>query len=120
MNAQEFDIDIDEGQTVIEIKHSIQKKQSSPDKVEAMRLIFGSEILDDACIISDTAVKDGDSVTLVKRRAWPIMELLVNIYDDTQWHGRHKFALRSQPLGGEVEKIDVTVRRFADQGWGGC
>merc|ERR1719401_728517 len=88
-------------------------------RLQELQLILGSEVLDDVARLSDTSVKDGDSLTLVKRVG--VMQLLLErIHDDTQWHGKHKFALRSEPLCWEVEKVEVTVGNFQDQGWGGC
>jgi hypothetical protein len=119
MNGQEFDVDIAEGMTVLEAKEQIKKLQDYSEPVGSLQLVLGCEVLKNSSTLTAT-VKDGDTLTLIKRRSWPMTDLLVNIYDDTQWHGKHKFALRSKPLGGEVEKIEVTVADFQDQGWGGC
>jgi len=116
-----FDVDVDIKDTVIQVKEQIKEKQGYEVSPEELRLILGSEVLNNSAVLSDTSAKDGDTLTLAIVKRFGIMELHVRkIDDDTQWHGRKKFALRSEPLQGEVEKIEVSVARFEDQGWGGC
>jgi len=121
LGGEEFDVDIEEGEQVKDIKQRILKQRSYEVKLEELRLILDDQILDDSVTLADTSVKNGDTFTLIRRERRGVMELHVDrIEDDTQWHGRHKFALRSEPLKHEVEKIVVTVGHFEDQGWGGC
>mmetsp|Transcript_156784 Transcript_156784/g.285265 ORF Transcript_156784/g.285265 Transcript_156784/m.285265 type:complete len:337 (-) Transcript_156784:73-1083(-) len=119
LGGREFDVNFAKGEHVIDIKRRILEEQNYQLWLPEMRLILGTEILDDMVVLSDTSVKDGDNLTLVKQVG--TMHLLLDqIFDNTQWHGRHKFALRSEPLLQEVEKIEVKVDDFQDQGWGGC
>jgi hypothetical protein len=119
MDGATFFVDIDEGEHVIDVKGTIIMQQGYPIRPEEIQLVLGSEVLEDTTVLSNTSVKDGDALVLLKTMG--VMELLVgSVYDDTQWHGKHKFALRSRPLQDEVEKIEVTVGHFGDQGWGGC
>jgi len=119
INGDEFDVNVREGMTVLEAKQQLLKREESSEPVASLQLVFGSEVLENSSTLTEY-VKDGDTLTLIQRKSWPLMQLIANIHDDTQWHGKHKFALRSKPLGGEVEKIEVTVANFRDQGWGGC
>jgi len=119
LGGREFDVNMDKEERVVDMKQKILKEQGYQLRLQELRLILGTQVLDDMVVLSDTSVKDGDHLTLVKHVG--VMQLLLGrIYDDTQWHGRHKFALRSEPLFQEVEKIEVTVGDFQDQGWGGC
>jgi hypothetical protein len=119
MNGDQFDVDVREGMTVLEAKQQIMKLEDSSKTLGSVQLLSGSELLENWSTLTEY-VNDGDTLTLIKTKSWPLMRLIVNIDDDTQWHGKHKFALLSEPLGGEVEKIEVTVADFHDQGWGGC
>jgi len=115
LGGKEFDVHVAKNGSIIDVKWRIQQEHGSDAK--EMQLILGSEVLDDMAVLSNTSAKD-DGLTLVMRRG--TMELHVSVSDDTQWHGQHKFALRSEVLKSAVEKIEVSVRNFQDQGWGGC
>lgn len=119
LGGKEFDVKIAKGERVVDIKRRILEEQKYKLHVQEMRLILGTQILDDTVVLSDTSVKDGDNLTLVKH-VGSMCLLLNQIFDNTQWHRKHKFALRSEPLLQEVEKIIVTVDDFQDQGRGGC
>eukprot|EP00401_Gymnodinium_catenatum_P019780 CAMPEP_0117578180 /NCGR_PEP_ID=MMETSP0784-20121206/63851_1 /TAXON_ID=39447 /ORGANISM="" /LENGTH=272 /DNA_ID=CAMNT_0005377797 /DNA_START=87 /DNA_END=905 /DNA_ORIENTATION=+ len=119
LGGKEFDLDVDGGEFVIDVKRKILEELGYQLRLPEIRLILGADELEDRAVLSETSAKDGDSLTVVKHVG--IMELIVaRISDDTQWHGKHKFAIRSEPLLDEVEKIEVTVGDFQDQGWGGC
>mmetsp|Transcript_99050 Transcript_99050/g.171677 ORF Transcript_99050/g.171677 Transcript_99050/m.171677 type:complete len:518 (+) Transcript_99050:80-1633(+) len=116
LSGQQFEVDVDKGETVVDVKRRIQKEQGYDYR--EIQLILCGEVLDNMDVLSNTSVKD-DGLMLILRRG--TMELhLTSISDDTQWHKRHKYALRSDALKCDVEKIEVTVGNFADQGWGGC
>mmetsp|Transcript_81392 Transcript_81392/g.226705 ORF Transcript_81392/g.226705 Transcript_81392/m.226705 type:complete len:270 (-) Transcript_81392:182-991(-) len=118
IGGKEFDVDVDEGDRVIDVKAKILKEQEYQLRLHEARLILGDEVLEDRAVLSEAVAKDGGSLTFVKHVG--VMELfLALISDDTQWHDKHKFALRSEPLFDQVEKIEVTVGSFRDQGWGG-
>jgi len=119
LDGQTFVVDVGEEESVIDILGKIRDKQNYQVNVRELKLILGSVVLDDSATLSNTTAKDGDVLTLIKKLG--IRELIVeSIFDDTQLHSKHKFALRSEPLIDEVEKIEVTVEDFQDQGWGGC
>jgi len=118
LDGQALVYDVGEEELVIDLIEQIRVRQNYPVNVRELKLILGSKVLDDSAILSNTTAKDGDVLTVIKKLG--IRELVVeSIYDDTQWHSKHKFALRSEPLPDEVEKIEVTVEDFQDQNWGG-
>jgi len=115
-----FDVDVNEADRVIDIKNKIKAEQGDCC-VSEMLLILGEDVLKDQTTLSSIPVKDGETFLLMKHMKRGVMELCVEQIDDnTQWHGKHKFALRSKALSDEVEKIEVAVANFQDQGWGGC
>jgi hypothetical protein len=121
LRGEEFHVNIERGERVRDTKERILKQQNYELKLEELRLVLNDEVLDDSVILAETSANDGDNLTLIKRERVGLMQLCVDqISDNTQWHGRHKFALRSEQLKHEVEKIEVTVGDFQDQGWGGC
>merc|ERR1712066_637834 len=79
---------------------------------------MGTTVLENSLVLREDSLSDGGTLVLAVGASPMLLEL--QIYDDTQWHGKHKFALRSPKLQFAVERIDVTVGEFKDQGWGGC
>jgi hypothetical protein len=113
LGGEEFDVNIERDERVRDAKERILKQRNYDQNLEELRLILNAEVLDDSVILAETSVKDGANLTLIKRERVGLMQLCVDeIFDNTQWHGRHKFALRSEKLKHEVEKIEVTVGHF--------
>lgn len=87
-------------------------------KAKHQKLLHGDGILTDDTLLSDTAIKDGDTVTLLRNRLSNLLHVKL-IDDSVQTHGTHKLALQSKPLEDTIEKIEVTVAHWEDQNWGG-
>lgn len=120
-NGQQFEVDAEERSTILELKERIAEGKFFEGEIDEMQLIHGVNVLADTVVLFGTAFQDDEILTLVKRKAMGTTELRVSrISDDTQWHSKHKFALRSGPLPDEVEKIHVSVGECRVGGWGGC
>lgn len=85
---------------------------------EEQQLVFNCNVLDNDTFLSDICIKDGDMLTLLRCRTPSLLHIEL-IDDSVQVHGVHKLALQSEPLIDEVQKLEVTVKHWEDQNWGG-
>lgn len=113
------DILIDElvvpmNEKVMQMKVMIENLTGIHHKIQ--KLVLDSEILRDDAFLSAIKLEDGDRLILVRCKL-PSLLYVKLIDDSVQVYGVHKLALQKS-LEDTVDKIEVTVEQWADQGWG--
>ena len=116
LGAEPFDLDLERGTGVWELKWRIQKRLELDSRI-ALNLVVDTTILDDSLLVAD-AVAAGSSILVLMQNPGPIC-LEANITDHTVSDDVRP-AARSKELWDRIQSIEVSAAGFHDQDHGNC